>query len=163
VSFSTRVRGYGEVKVSSPRYVSFFLSYVIIVWVLHFCCTHDFISLCTRASLQACLVLRANSGCCLMYHITVSTPTPSGTRRDYLWRCNPPPRKAEGRHDAVYFCPPFYPSTDLINQHLVSIALSGRCFLHLVSHGTSLFRCVSQHCDSYSKMLEIWRHCGRIE
>jgi len=39
-----------EVKVSSPRYyVSSFLPYVVIIWILHFRCTHGFGRPCTRA------------------------------------------------------------------------------------------------------------------
>src|SRR5712671_5419394 len=81
-----------EVKVSSPRYyVSSFLPCVVIIWILHFRCTHGFVTLCTRASLHSCLVVRVpKQAACRRTHTSVSTRTPSGTPRDHLRRCHLP-------------------------------------------------------------------------
>jgi len=62
-----------------------------------FRCTHDFTSLCTKASLHVCLVVR-----------DLKQDTSSRVRPYHLRRCHPPLRKAEGRYGAMYLRPPFH-------------------------------------------------------
>src|SRR5712672_3853007 len=104
-----------EVEVSSPWYVSFFLPYVTTDWILHFHSTH--ISLCTRASLHTCFVVRVPKQdavrCTTSPSARLCPQEHVATIFGAVILCL---GKANGRHGVGTF--------NMINQHLVSIALS---------------------------------------
>jgi len=119
-----------------------------------FRCAHDFICLCMRVSL---LVRIPKQPAVRSVISLLSTLTPSETRRGYLRRCHPPPRKGEGRQwRGVYFWSTC--STPLLYQHdksaprlhrtLRSALFSLSCnLLSLPEHRSSV--CESQRCNSF--------------